>query len=138
MSEAYTGGCACGAIRYEISGEPLVMVDCQCRHCQQRSGTGHGSYLTFPNRKGVALTGKATHWEIAGDSGNVKTHAFCPTCGSPVYLTSVAMPDLFTVHAASLDDPNRYKPQMVFYGVSGHAWDRLDPALPKFDRLPPR
>lgn len=31
MSEAYTGGCACGAIRYEISDEPLAMNDCQCR-----------------------------------------------------------------------------------------------------------
>ena len=47
MSKAYTGGCACGAIRYEISGEPLVMTDCQCRDCQRTSGTGHGSYLTF-------------------------------------------------------------------------------------------
>ena len=50
---------------------------------------------------------------MVGDSGNVKTRAFCPTCGSPVYLTFAAMPDLFTVHAASLDDPGRYKPQMV-------------------------
>ena len=48
MSEAYTGGCACGAIRYEISGEPMAMNDCQCRDCQRKSGTGHGSYLTFP------------------------------------------------------------------------------------------
>lgn len=48
MSEAYSGGCACGAIRYEIPAEPMVMHDCQCRDCQRRSGTGHGSYLTFP------------------------------------------------------------------------------------------
>jgi hypothetical protein len=138
MSEPYTGGCACGAIRYEIPGEPLVMTDCQCRDCQRKSGTGHGSYLTFAGRKDVTLEGRATHWDIAGDSGNVKTHAFCPTCGSPVYLTFAAMPDLFTVHAASLDDPGRYRPQRVLFGVRGHAWDTVDPALPKFDRMPPR
>ena len=36
MSDAYTGGCACGAIRYEISAEPVFMNDCQCRDCQQQ------------------------------------------------------------------------------------------------------
>ena len=51
MSEAYTGGCACGAVRYEISGEPMFMNDCQCRDCQRKSGTGHGSYLTFPGKQ---------------------------------------------------------------------------------------
>jgi hypothetical protein len=61
----------------------------------------------------VKLAGEAAHWDIVGDSGSVKTHAFCRACGSPVYLTFAAMPDLFTVHAASLDDPGRYKPQMV-------------------------
>jgi hypothetical protein len=66
-----------------------------------------------------------------------KSHAFCPVCGSPVYLTFAAMPDLFTIHAASLDDPGRYRPQVVTYGMRGHTWDRLDPALPKFDKMPP-
>jgi hypothetical protein len=136
MSKPYTGGCACGAIRYEIAGEPLAMNDCQCRDCQYKSGTGHGSYLTFPSRKRVKLSGKASGWEVAGDSGNVKTHAFCPACGSPVYLTFAAWPELFTIHAASLDDPGRYKPQMVTYGLSGHAWDHVDAALPRFDRMP--
>ena len=138
MSKAYSGGCACGAIRYEIEAEPLFLNDCQCRDCQRRSGTGHGSYLTFADRRSVKLQGDAKQWEIAGDSGNIKSHAFCPTCGSPVYLTFKAMPALFTVHAASLDDPGRYKPQAVTYGVRGHAWDHLDPALPKFDKMPPR
>ncbi len=137
MSESYTGGGGRGAIRYEISAEPMVMADCQCRDCQRKSGTGRGSYLTFPDRDRVKLEGEATHWDIVADSGNVKTRAFCPACGSPVYMTFAAMPDLFTVHAASLDDPGRYKPQMVFYGVRGHAWDHLDPALPKFDKMPP-
>ena len=81
----------------------------------------------------VKLTGEAKHWNVTGDNGNVKAHGFCPTCGSPVYLTFAYMSDRFTVHAASLDDPGRYKPQMVTYGVRGHAWDRLDPAVPKFD-----
>ena len=40
MSEPYTGGCACGAIRYEISDEPLVMDDCQCRDCQRGAAPG--------------------------------------------------------------------------------------------------
>jgi hypothetical protein len=44
---------------------------------------------------------------------------------------------VFTVHAASLDDPGRYKPQVVTYAPRGHAWDVLDPALPRFDRMPP-
>jgi hypothetical protein len=136
MNQPYSGGCACGAIRYEISGEPLVMADCQCRDCQRKSGTGHGSYLAFP-RANVKLTGDAKHWDLVGDSGNVKTRAFCPECGVPVYMTFAANPGDFIVHAASLDDPGRYKPQFVTYRVRGYAWDHVDPALPAFDRMPP-
>lgn len=137
MSEAYTGGCACGEIRYAISDEPIFMNDCHCRDCQRQSGTGHGSYLTFPSREKVTLQGAAKQWDIVSDSGNVKTRAFCPSCGSPVYFTSVATPGMFTLHAASLDDPSRYKPQVVTYGVRAPAWDRVDPALPVFDKMPP-
>lgn len=136
MSEPYTGGCACGAIRYEISGEPIFMNDCQCRDCQRKSGTGHGSYLTFP-AAGVNLAGDAAQWDLVGDSGNTKTRGFCARCGSPVYLRFSAMPQIFTVHAASLDDPSRYKPQAVTYRGRALAWDRVDPELPAFDKMPP-
>jgi len=138
MSEAYTGGCACGTVRYRIPAEPLVMNDCQCRDCQRRSGTGHGSYLTFANKAGVLLEGQAQFWDVAGDSGNIKTHAFCPRCGTPVYLTFAAAPTLFTIHAASLDDPSRYVPGSVTYAIRGLPWDRTDPALPSFEKMPSR
>jgi hypothetical protein len=137
MDKAYTGGCACGAIHYEISAEPVEMNDCQCRQCQRMSGTGHGSYLAFL-RTAVTLEGEAKHWDAVGDNGTVKSRAFCPSCGSPVYMTFPAMPDIFVVHAASLDDPGQYKPRQIFWAAAGQPWDRPDPAVPKFDRMPPR
>lgn len=42
MSEVYAGGCACGAIRYEIAGEPIFQNHCQCRMfspCMPRAWT---------------------------------------------------------------------------------------------------
>ena len=137
MTRHFAGGCACGAIRYETSIEPIVEIHCQCRDCQKRSGTGHSSYLTFAGRADVAIAGEAKSWRVAGDSGNDKIHAFCPTCGTPVYLTFQAMPELIAVHAASLDDPGQFNPQMVAYAVRGHGWDRIDPALRVFERMPP-
>src|SRR5690606_22258941 len=129
MTRTYAGGCACGAIRYETGSAPVFQNHCQCRDCQKRSGTGHSSYLTFPRRADVTVTGEAATWRVAGDSGNEKVHAFCAVCGTPVYLTFPAMPDLFAVHAASLDDPALFDPQVVTYAVRGHAWDTVDPSL---------
>ncbi|MBN8221670.1 MAG: GFA family protein [Spirochaetes bacterium] len=136
MDKPFTGGCACGAIRYETKHAPIFQNHCQCLDCQKRSGTGHGSYLTFPARAEMTITGKATEWQVAGDSGNMKSHAFCPVCGSPVYLTFAAMPELIAVHAASLDEPGRFTPQVLTYRVRGLAWDAMDPALKTFEKMP--
>ncbi|MFL9585290.1 GFA family protein [Stenotrophomonas sp. AB1(2024)] len=136
MTKPYTGGCACGAIRYEVHGEPIAETHCQCLDCQKRSGTGHGSYLTFANRSACTITGKAADWRLAGDSGNEKTHSFCPICGCPVYLTFAAMPDIFVIHASSLDDPARFRPQMLLYSSRGHTWDEIDPSIRSFERMP--
>lgn len=136
MDKPYTGGCACGAIRYSIAGEPLFANHCQCRDCQRESGTGHGSYATFPRAR-VTVTGEAKKWDMVGDSGNVKTRAFCPECGLAVYMTFTAMPDIFTIRATSLDDPARYKPQAVTYAVRAYDWDHLDSSLIKFETMPP-
>ena len=137
MTRLYSGGCACGAIRYEAYGKPIFQNHCQCLDCQKRSGTGHGSYLTFAGRGEVKVTGSAREWRIVADSGNEKMHAFCPICGTPVYLTFAAMPDLIAIHAASLDDPGLFAPEAVTYSVRGHPWDTLNPSLPVFERMMP-
>ena len=136
MTPHYTGGCACGAVRYETRHAPVFQNHCQCSDCRRRSGTGHGSWLTFPARAEMKITGEATHWEVAGDSGNVKIHAFWPVCGTPVYLRFAAAPDMIAVSAGSLDEPDRFAPQALTYGVRALAWDAIDPSLLAFERMP--
>ncbi|RWP78342.1 GFA family protein [Mesorhizobium sp.] len=136
MSTLYTGGCACGAVRYEAKATPIFENHCHCRDCQKRSGTGHGSYLTFSSRADVTITGTTTEWRVAADNGNVKIHSFCPVCGTPVYLTYTAMPDPITVHAASLDAPGRFNPTVVTYGIRALPWDTMETGLKTFEKMP--
>ena len=135
MQKTYSGGCACGAIRYEITGEPVAMLDCQCRQCQRDSGTGHQSHLQFVGAQ-MTSVGAASNWQSIGDGGTVKRRGFCPTCGSPVFLTFPAMPEVLIVTPSSLDDPAIFGPTHVTWSSSGHAWDHLNPALPQFDKMP--
>jgi hypothetical protein len=51
---------------------------------------------------------------------------------------SSGMPDMRTITAGSLDDPDLFKPQFVVYTSRGHAWDLVDPDLPSFPAMPPR
>ena len=136
MTAIHAGGCACGAIRYETMAAPIFENHCQCRDCQKRSGTGHGSYLTFARRADMKMTGEAQTWRVTADNGTEKLHGFCPHCGIPVYVTFAANPEAIAVHAGSLDDPGSFNPSVVTYAIRGHAWDTLDPSLRKFERMP--
>jgi hypothetical protein len=64
------------------------------------------------------------------------TRYFCPECGSAIYSRNAAMPGLVFLRASSLDDPEVFRPQMVVYTDRAASWDRMDPALPGFARMP--
>jgi len=136
MPDKISGGCACGAIRYECTAEPVFAAHCQCRACQHFSGTGHFSVMAVP-KAAVTLTGTPKFYEAKGDSGNTLSRGFCPTCGSPVFGLTTGMPDMAVLPAGSLDDPSVFKPSVVVFTEHGPAWDYLDPALPKFPQMPP-
>ena len=48
ITTPFSGGCACGAIRYESTAEPAMMLHCHCRHCQRASGGPFSSYVIVP------------------------------------------------------------------------------------------
>ena len=48
MAKSYTGGCACGAIRYECTAEPIVILKCHCRDCQHITGGRFAAAVLLP------------------------------------------------------------------------------------------
>jgi hypothetical protein len=45
LHHTLTGSCLCGAVHYEISGEPTRFYHCHCRRCRKATGTGHATNL---------------------------------------------------------------------------------------------
>ena len=133
---SYTGRCACGAVHYEIAAEPVRGFQCQCRDCQRDTGAGHASVMVFP-RAAMSVTGEVTETLRTADSGDDKRKGFCTSCGSSLYNKPVTKPDWIGIYVGTLDDPSSFKPQMVMFASRGHAWDPLDPALPKLPAMRP-
>jgi len=131
----YSGGCACGAVRFEMNQAPFYQGHCQCRKCQHMTGTGHSSMMVF-RREAVKVTGTLSTWGFVADSGQTTLRHFCPTCGSPVYSRSAIRDDVLAFNAGNFDQVGNFKPEAVCYGGTGHAWDYMDPDLPKFDTMP--
>ena len=134
MQIPFTGGCACGAIRYECLALPLRMLNCHCRDCQIASGSAYSPTLIMA-RSAVKLTkGEAAHFERVAESGNVATREFCPACGTPLFASSSAAGEYLGVRASSLDDPSWFRPEADFWVASAQPWDHFDPAIPKFPK----
>jgi len=126
----------CGAVRYSCNAEPMMPGHCQCVNCRKFSGSGHGSLFAVPKQT-FEQSGELKFYGVTTDSGNQSLRGFCPECGSPVINTNTGFPDLAFIHAASLDDPERFKPSLVVYQSSALSWDMLDENLPSFSQMPP-
>lgn len=137
MSALMTGGCECGALRYQCSAVPLMAGHCHCRSCRKSSGTGHGSHLMVA-RAAVAITGAASVYERAADSGHKVRRSFCPTCGVAVHSEDSGFPDIVVLRAGTLDDPELYRPGARIYAAEAPSWDHMDPALRSFAGMPER
>jgi len=136
MLVPFTGGCACGAIRYECTAEPLYMGNCHCRDCQRATGSAYFPAVGMATTAFRLTTGTPAVYEKSADSGHTMRRMFCAQCGSPVFLTNSARSNLAVLYAASLDDPSWVRPARDIYTASAQPWDHLDPALPKFPRMP--
>ena len=132
----HKGGCLCGAVRYEITAEPMFSGFCQCRDCQRLTGNGHAGGMAFPE-SAVKIAGKLTYYDSRADSGATVSRGFCPKCGSRLVGKGSGMPGLMMVFPGGLDDPGTFKPQMVVFASRAQAWDHLDPTLARFPEMPP-
>ena len=130
MAKTFSGGCLCGAIRYETEAPAMAMVKCHCRDCQRAGGSGYAPAIALP-AAAVKITGTPRYYKTVGNAGKGIERGFCPTCGSQVLLKFERMPDMVAVHAASLDDPSLFEPKLDIFTSSAWAWDHMSPSTDK-------
>lgn len=128
----FTGGCACGAIRYECSAAPVFMLNCHCRDCQRVTGTAYAAILRAPAGAFRVIKGVPRFYTTRANSGNTVSRGFCPECGSPLFSRLSARIDIVGIRAGSLDDPGEYRPAADIFTRSAQPWDCMNPELPKY------
>jgi len=134
---AFQGGCACKAVRYEVSADPVATMNCHCRACQYASGGGYTTAVVVPRGTLKITKGTPKGYSSKGDSGGTVTRFFCAECGSPVYSEPDAGP-FQVLKAASLDDPSKLVVGGALYVSEAQPWAHIDPAKLQFEKMPPR
>ena len=137
MTAPMTGGCLCGAVRYESSGEPVFSLLCHCRDCQRNNGTAYTAAVRVPAAGFRVTKGEPKLYIKTADSGNQVSRVFCPECGSPLFLRVSTRPDLVGIRVGTLDDPSWFRPEADIFVRSAQPWDHMNPDLPKYPTYPP-
>jgi hypothetical protein len=136
VSDPRTGGCLCGAIRYETVGEPVFTLRCHCRDCQRQSGAAHVPAASVPMAGFRILQGIPKRYVTKADSGNDIVRVFCGNCGTPLYVQVGTRPDLVGLRVCTLDDAGWFQPDADIFMKSAQPWDHDQPNVPKYDGYP--
>ena len=117
-----TGGCPCGAIRYEITAFPLLLYTCNCTNCQRTSGSAFALNMPVTAKEFHILRGEPKGWRRLSPSGADVTSWFCGDCGGRIYGERVGRPRSINIRAGTLDDPAWLVPVAHMYTRSAQSW----------------
>lgn len=132
MATTATGGCHCGAIRYEVTGEPAYSALCHCSDCRRASGAPMVGWALF-GQADVHVAGEPARY---ASSAGVERH-FCPACGTGLfYYNAQIFPGQVDIQTATLDDPALFPPAIHVQYAEAAPWMDGAHDLPRFDRYP--
>ena len=129
MNPPITGGCLCGAVRYEIGAPVSALRACHCLNCQKHTGSGGSVNAVVPADQFRITKGEPKQYDdSATRSGRTLSRFFCGTCGSPLF--SQRNPDIGIriVRAGTLDDSGGMKIAANIWTSTARPWDHIDPA----------
>ena len=130
-----TGGCMCGAIRYEAIGEPKFVGHCHCHSCRKHSGAPVVTWVAF-NPEQVTFTNGER--KLYKSSPGIK-RAFCSNCGTPLTWEgpSLTVPGTYTIefHISTLDNPDDYVPDRHWFHEERISWFDVTDKHPRYRDL---
>ena len=137
MSDKYeSGGCLCGAIKYEFDKSNLISAHhCHCIDCQKSTGSGKSTILLLP-AQAILVDGELKFYTSTTSTGRNMSRGFCEECGSPVLSFIKEMQEVSFLKAGSLDDSSWLKIDSNFYSSSAHSWSPIDDDILSFTHNP--
>lgn len=130
MNAGGEGGCLCGAVRYRVTGEPVAATLCHCRSCRRASGGTNVAWAVFERQDFEWLAGEPADYESSPDIHWL----FCGTCGSTVGYRRSERPGHMDITTGTLDQPDRFPPDVEIWVKERIGWEALHPDLPKRER----
>ncbi|WP_379546369.1 GFA family protein [Qipengyuania sp. DSG2-2] len=129
-----TGGCHCGAIRYEIEGEPLNHALCHCVDCRRSSGAPMTGWAMMRDDQ-LSISGEISTYASSEDA---RRH-FCIQCGTGLFYSNEAMlPGMVDVKTGTLDEPDELPPECHIQTAERVGWMADAHHLVQFERFPPQ
>lgn len=124
-ARTWTGGCACGGVRYVIATRPGPISFCHCGQCR-RQHSHVGAYTTFP-REALSIVADGTlSWFASSEQAR---RGFCTRCGSGVFWDPLGE-DRIDVTAGSLDEPTELRADRhIWIDFKGDYYDIGDDGL---------
>ncbi len=95
----YSGGCHCGAVRFQVSVDNLDLYDCNCSICRKKGFL----HLIVPPEQFTLLQG-ADSLSIYQFNTGIARHTFCRICGIHAFYRPRSHPDSYDVNARCLDE----------------------------------
>lgn len=131
-----TGGCLCGAVRYEVRGKFLRAGHCHCSRCRRHSGAAFGTQGRVRREDFHLVSGEESLTLYGKGEGAMKV--FCSTCGSS--LLGGTWPDgpEVSIRLGSVDGDPGIRPQYHTFVGSRAVWDEIDDDLPQYEEGLPR
>jgi len=131
----YTGGCLCGALRYEATAAPIYAGLCYCADCRKASGSGFIPFMGF-RAADLVITGEARQSHVPSVSGTTATRNHCAQCGGLVFGGIHGQTDEHTIYAGSLDDPALFEPKIALFVRDRPAWAEVKVGLTEYETMP--
>lgn len=120
-----TGGCMCGALRYEVSAPPLMVYNCHCTNCQKISGAAFNTSVIVLEDSLRFTAGDPARVEWSADSGTIRCGLFCGACGSRIVNGGKPSTGVFSLRAGTLDDTGWVQPVGDIFTRSAQPWVRF-------------
>ncbi len=130
------GGCYCGAVRFQVEGEPLFKGQCHCRECQYISGGSPNMVMAMPEAGFAWTKGEAKPFRRS-DLENPVTREFCAECGTHLLSRAPGVPGAVLLKVGTLDDPSLFgMPEVAIFMIDKQSFHHVPDGVAVFERTP--